>query len=104
MITNNVHADRHEPFFAAFLDSRGRVLWDVFVWVYPELLAREEGWACYIEVGGAEAEALKKHLKRHKLRSKVSIELVPEEELEVWAAWGPERAQAKGGDEDEDDE
>lgn len=89
MITNNVHADRHEPFFAAFLDSRGRVLWDVFVWVYPELLAREEGWACYIEVDGAEAEALKKHLKRHKLRSKVSIELVPEEELEVWAAWGP---------------
>ena len=91
MITNNVHADRREPFFAAFLDSRGRVLWDVFVWVYPELLAREEGWACYIEVDGAEAEALKKHLKRHKLRSKVAIELVPEEELEVWAAWGQAR-------------
>ncbi|KAF2997089.1 ccr4 associated factor [Curvularia kusanoi] len=88
LITNNVHAGRNQPFFAAFLDSRGRVLWDVFVWVYPELLARNDEWSCYIEVDAAEAGALVKHLKRHKLRSKVAIELVPEEELEVWAAWG----------------
>lgn len=88
MITNNVDAGRDQPFFAAFLDSRGRVLWDVFVWVYPELLAEEEHWSCYIEVDETEVEALRKHLKRHKLRSKVAIELVPEEELGVWAAWG----------------
>ncbi|KZM24745.1 aminomethyltransferase [Ascochyta rabiei] len=88
LITNNVHAHRDQPFFAAFLDSRGRVLWDVFVWVYPELLANEDHWSCYVEVDASEIEALRKHLKRHKLRSKVSIELVPEEELGVWAAWG----------------
>lgn len=88
LITNNVHTSRDQPFFAAFLDSRGRVLWDVFVWVYPELLAAEEYWSCYIEVDASEVEALRKHLKRHKLRSKVAIELVPEEELGVWAAWG----------------
>ncbi|KAF9700490.1 hypothetical protein EKO04_001821 [Ascochyta lentis] len=88
LITNNVHADRDQPFFAAFLDSRGRVLWDVFVWVYPELLAKKGHWSCYVEVDASEVEALRKHLKRHKLRSKVSIELVPEEELGVWAAWG----------------
>ena len=88
LITNNVHADRDQPFFAAFLDSRGRVLWDVFVWVYPELLAEKGTWSCYIEVDASELEALRKHLKRHKLRSKVAIELVPEEELGVWAAWG----------------
>lgn len=64
------------------------MLWDVFVWVFPELLAEEEHWSCYIEVDAAEAEALRKHLKRHKLRSKVSIELVSDEELCVWAAWG----------------
>ncbi|KAJ4343684.1 ccr4 associated factor [Ascochyta clinopodiicola] len=88
LITNNVHAHRDQPFFAAFLDSRGRVLWDVFVWVYPELLAEKNHWSCYVEVDASEVEALRKHLKRHKLRSKVSIELVPEEELGVWAAWG----------------
>ncbi|KAJ4372609.1 ccr4 associated factor [Didymella sp. IMI 355093] len=88
LITNNVHADRNQPFFAAFLDSRGRVLWDIFVWVYPELLAEKGDWSCYVEVDASEAEALRKHLKRHKLRSKVAIELVPEQELGVWAAWG----------------
>ena len=64
------------------------MLWDVFVWVYPELLAEKEHWSCYIEVDASEVQALRKHLKRHKLRSKVAIELVPEEELGVWAAWG----------------
>lgn len=88
LITNNVHAHRDQPFFAAFLDSRGRVLWDVFIWVYPALLAEKGTWSCYIEVDGAEVEALRKHLKRHKLRSKVTIELVREEQLGVWAAWG----------------
>lgn len=88
LITNDVHAGRDEPFFAAFLDSRGRVLWDVFVWVYPELLAEKGTWSCHIEVDASEVEALRKHLKRHKLRSKVAIELVPEEGLGVWAAWG----------------
>lgn len=91
LITNNVHADHDQPFFAAFLDSRGRVLWDVFVWVSPAVLAEKGTWSCYIEVDASEVEALRKHLKRHKLRSKVAIELVPEEELGVWAAWGKAR-------------
>ena len=64
------------------------MLWDVFVWVYPELLEEKKQWNCYIEVDTSEVEALKKHLKRHKLRSKVVIEVVPIEELGVWAAWG----------------
>jgi folate-binding protein YgfZ len=63
-------------------------LWDAFVWVYPALLAEKGTWSCYIEVDVSEVEALRKHLKRHKLRSKVAIELVLEEELGVWAAWG----------------
>ncbi|KAJ4323338.1 ccr4 associated factor [Neodidymelliopsis sp. IMI 364377] len=95
LITNNVDANRKEPFFAAFLDSRGRVLWDVFVWVYPELLSKNEHWGCYIEVDSSEVEALRKHLKRHKLRSKVNIEVVPEEELGIWAAWGVELDRVK---------
>jgi folate-binding protein YgfZ len=91
LITNNVDSTRLSPFYSAFLDARGRVLWDVFVWVWPELVAKEGQWACYIEVDAGEVEALKKHLKRHKLRSKLTIKDVPAEGLEgirVWAAWG----------------
>ena len=88
LITNNVDPNRQEAFYSAFLDARGRVLWDVFVWVWPELVAEKEHWACYIEVDEGEAEALKKHLKRHKLRSKVQIEDVSEDQIRVWAAWG----------------
>ncbi|KAF2260339.1 Aminomethyltransferase folate-binding domain-containing protein, partial [Lojkania enalia] len=86
LISNNVDPNRKSPFYAAFLDARGRVLWDVFIWTYPELI-REE-WVCYIEVDGAEVEALLKHLKKHKLRSKLQIKLVDEDEMGVYAAWG----------------
>jgi folate-binding protein YgfZ len=91
LITNNVDSTRLSPFYAAFLDARGRVLWDVFVWVWPELVAKEGQWACYIEVDSGEVESLKKHLKRHKLRSKLAIKDVPtdgSEGIRVWAAWG----------------
>jgi folate-binding protein YgfZ len=91
LITNNVDYTRLSPFYAAFLDARGRVLWDVFVWVWPELVAKEGQWACYIEVDAGEVESLKKHLKRHKLRSKLTIKDVPTEGSEgirAWAAWG----------------
>ncbi|CBX96547.1 hypothetical protein LEMA_P108120.1 [Plenodomus lingam JN3] len=91
LITNNVDASRQAPFYAAFLDARGRVLWDVFIWVWPELVAEKGHWACYIEVDQTEAGALKKHLKRHKLRSKVTIE--DAESVGIWAAWGDAPAQ-----------
>jgi folate-binding protein YgfZ len=84
LITNNVDPLERTSFYSAFLDARGRVLWDVFVWI----IEKEGPWACHIEVDGSEVEALKKHLKRHKLRSKVQIEDVGEEEMKVWAAWG----------------
>lgn len=91
LITNNVDSTRLSPFYSAFLDARGRVLWDVFVWVWPELVAKNGNWACYIEVDANEVESLKKHLKKHKLRSKIAIKDVPEdgpEGIRVWAAWG----------------
>ncbi|PVH93302.1 Aminomethyltransferase folate-binding domain-containing protein, partial [Periconia macrospinosa] len=98
LITNNVDKNRESPFYAAFLDARGRVLWDVFVWVYPELTAKEGDWACDIEVDGGELEALLKHLKRHKLRSKVNIKIVEESEMGVWAGWGLSSADSIDGE------
>ncbi|CAG5182861.1 uncharacterized protein ALTATR162_LOCUS10371 [Alternaria atra] len=95
LITNNVDPSRQSSFYAAFLDARGRVLWDVFVWVWPKLVAEKEHWACYIEVDESELEPLKKHLKRHKLRSKVQVEDVGADKMRVWAAWGSEVGQPK---------
>jgi folate-binding protein YgfZ len=97
LLTNNVDTSRQSPFYAAFLDARGRVLWDVFVWVWPKLVEDNEPWACYIEVDESELEPLKAHLKRHKLRSKVQIKEVDMDRMRVWAAWGPEVEHAKIG-------
>ncbi|KAF2004206.1 Aminomethyltransferase folate-binding domain-containing protein [Amniculicola lignicola CBS 123094] len=92
LITNNVIANNHSNFYSAFLDARGRVLWDVFVWSHPGPANKE--WGCYIEVDGADVEILMKHLKKHKLRSKIKIQIVGEEEdLSIWAAWGPDLIQ-----------
>ncbi|KAG9190997.1 transferase CAF17, mitochondrial [Alternaria panax] len=97
LITNNVDPNRQSPFYAAFLDARGRVLWDVFVWVWPKLVEEKENWACYVEVDESELDSLKKHLKRHKLRSKVQIGDVSPNEIRVWAAWGSEVGQLRSG-------
>ena len=91
LITNNVDSTRLSPFYSAFLDARGRVLWDVFVWVWPELVAEQGHWGCYIEVDASEADSLMSHLKKHKLRSKIAIKGVPQigpDGIRVWAAWG----------------
>lgn len=77
------------------------MLWDVFIWVWPELVAKAGHWACYIEVDAEEGESLRKHLKRHKLRSKVTIEEVPTQGtdgIRVWAAWSGAHEQVKGTD------
>ena len=91
LVTNNVDSTRLTPFYSAFLDARGRVLWDVFIWVWPEMVAEKGHWSCYIEVDENEVEALKKHLKKHKLRSEIEIKDVATEGVDgirVWAAWG----------------
>jgi folate-binding protein YgfZ len=96
LITNNVDPAGQSPFYSAFLDARGRVLWDVFIWVYPELVAEKGHWSCFIEVDESEAEALKKHLKRHKLRSKIEVKDAGEQ-YKVWAAWGQASANLNSG-------
>lgn len=101
LVTNNVDPAREEPFYAAFLDARGRMLWDVFVWSYPGL-SEQQGltggeWACYIEVDADEVQSLVKHLKRHKLRSKITIKVVEEaENMQVLASWSSQDAIGEG--------
>jgi folate-binding protein YgfZ len=48
---------------------------------------RDDERGYLVEVDGEQAEALMKHLKRHKLRSKFKLRLLEEGELEVWSVW-----------------
>ena len=85
LTTNNVNPKAITPWYSAFLDARGRMMWDSFI--YPNPSQGSSEWAYFIEVDGTEAENLFKHLKRHKLRSKIEIRLVEEAEASVWAGW-----------------
>jgi folate-binding protein YgfZ len=70
------------------------MLWDIFVW--PQESETKE-WGCLIEVEASETDGLLRHLKRHKLRSKIVIKVVEddgEEAVTVWAGWGPELAES----------
>ncbi|KAF2636317.1 Aminomethyltransferase folate-binding domain-containing protein [Massarina eburnea CBS 473.64] len=86
LITNNVLGlEAPGGFYSAFLDARGRVLWDVFVYIRKGLDSQAPS-AYIIEIDAGEVEALVKHLRRHKLRSKVTIEVVEDSEVGVWAS------------------
>ena len=74
------------PIYTVFLNAQGRVLYDVFLWRGhgPD----ESGDAPWlIDVDGASRGGLLAHLKKHKLRSKVKLEGVSNEELRVYQGW-----------------
>ncbi|KAI1162309.1 Aminomethyltransferase folate-binding domain-containing protein [Nemania serpens] len=72
-------------FYCGFLNALGRVLHDVFI--YP--LAPGPGGEprFVIEVDAAQLTTLLKHLKRYKLRSRISLRAVDEDEMSVWQIW-----------------
>ncbi|KAL1993222.1 hypothetical protein VTN49DRAFT_3171 [Thermomyces lanuginosus] len=96
MVTQNmimgkepIRTARRTGSYAAFLNSHGRVLHDVFI--YPVTgnngsgSPEEPEWL--IEVDKAEVKNLLKHLKKHKLRSKFTIRELDESERSIWASW-----------------
>lgn len=85
LTTQNVDPSRRDGWYTGFLNAQGRVLFDCFV--YPTLRDGQD-WSGLIEVDGKMAKALAGHLKRHKLRSKVSIRLIDDGEWNIWASWG----------------
>ncbi|KAI9837284.1 MAG: hypothetical protein M1819_000358 [Sarea resinae] len=94
--TNNIRPGQTTGFYSAFLNAQGRVLNDVFIYpsshssLYtnslPASLSPDEP-AYMIEVDAAEASKLVAHLKRHKLRAKVSIRAIEPGEWDVWSVW-----------------
>lgn len=89
IVTANVSDADGEPrrdgFYTAFLTATGRVLYDVFV--YPNHGASAEEPGFLIEVDADQAKMLAKHIKRYKLRAKLVVRLLGEDEASVWHAW-----------------
>ncbi|TVY24803.1 putative transferase, mitochondrial [Lachnellula hyalina] len=76
-------------FYTAFLNSAGRVMYDVFVYPFAEPGAEDGGWL--IEVDAREVEGLAKHVRRYKLRSKFTVRVLEEGERGVWGAWDEDK-------------
>ncbi|KAI1304337.1 Aminomethyltransferase folate-binding domain-containing protein [Xylaria venustula] len=72
-------------FYCGFLNALGRVLHDVFI--YPVAPGPSGDPHFIIEVDDAQLPTLLKHLKRYKLRSKISLREIEENEMSVWQVW-----------------
>ncbi|KAL2821563.1 hypothetical protein BJX63DRAFT_417953 [Aspergillus granulosus] len=79
---------RHTGSYTAFLNSTGRILNDAFIYPLPQSEgASPDEPAWLIEVDKNEVPSLLKHLKKHKLRAKLKLRALEEDERTVWAAW-----------------
>jgi folate-binding protein YgfZ len=110
MITQNmlmgkepVRAPRRTASYSAFLNSQGRVLHDVFIYPISKdnigaagdngSPADETAWL--IEVDKSEVTNLVKHLRKHKLRAKLTIRALEDGEHSVWAAWNDQSTEPR---------
>lgn len=89
--------------YSVFLNAAGRVLYDVFI--YPATHSKEyrdtvlqgtDEPGLLIEVDADQVEKLASHLKKFKLRAKVQIKVMEDEEWGVWAAWPMESERPDG--------
>ncbi|RHZ52207.1 YgfZ/GcvT domain-containing protein [Aspergillus thermomutatus] len=83
-------ATRRTGAYTAFLNSQGRVLNDAFIYPMPRgdsETATIEDPAWLIEVDKNGVYSLLKHLKKHKLRSKLKLRALEDGERTVWSSW-----------------
>lgn len=71
-------------FFAAFLNARGRVVNDVFIY-RDKSSSKADSWL--IEVDAKEAQNLLRWISTYKLRARLKARLVDVEERKVYACW-----------------
>lgn len=86
-----------DGYYGAFLNASGRVLYDVFIYsaarskdYRDSVLNGNDEPGYFIEVDANEVHNLTKHLKRYKLRAKVGIKVIEEEEWCIWQTWPEE--------------
>ncbi|KIW98018.1 uncharacterized protein Z519_01602 [Cladophialophora bantiana CBS 173.52] len=85
------------PIYTAFLSAQGRILNDVFIYPPPPAGGDRPGEEWFIEVDSASAGQLLKHLKKHKLRAKFTLEKVDAEAMGVYYTW-PSPSSGGGND------
>ncbi|TGZ84699.1 Aminomethyltransferase folate-binding domain-containing protein [Ascodesmis nigricans] len=75
--------------YCAFLNSKGRVLFDTFLYpaAHSSLIPSSADPAFIIEADVASTPSLLTHLKRYKLRSKFTIRALEPEKFTLWATW-----------------
>ncbi|KAF4338574.1 transferase CAF17 mitochondrial [Fusarium beomiforme] len=86
-VTTKDGQPRDDGFYAAFLTATGRVLYDVFIYPNHNAAASADEPGYLIEVDADQASTLAKHIKRYKLRAKLAVRLLGEDEATVWHAW-----------------
>ncbi|KAH0547585.1 hypothetical protein FGG08_000310 [Glutinoglossum americanum] len=99
MITNKVRPTEKGGFFAAFLNAKGRVLNDVFI--YPAthspnlpFLPTSPATPTYlIESSAISITPLLTHIHRHKLRTKFTATLLPPSLYSIYQTWSPPNLQ-----------
>ncbi|KAG8771019.1 ccr4 associated factor, partial [Serendipita sp. 397] len=77
-------------FYSAFLAASGKMLYDVFLWPWQN--GDKNGYLIEYDPRSNEAPSLDSMLKKHVLRSRVSIQKLPDE-WDVWATWGGEQSE-----------
>lgn len=107
IVTQNIRPGLTSGLYSAFLNAQGRVLHDVFI--YPTTHSQlsqgpssssqasplpsssknsvDSDPSYLIEVDAAEASRLLSHIKKYKLRAKLTARLVDEAEWNVWSVW-----------------
>ncbi|KAI8626786.1 Aminomethyltransferase folate-binding domain-containing protein [Xylariaceae sp. FL1651] len=78
-------AQRTHWFYCGFLNALGRVLHDVFIYPVPSGSGGEPHFV--IEVDASQHTTLLQHLKRFKLRSKIVLRAIEDDEMSVWQVW-----------------
>jgi folate-binding protein YgfZ len=101
LISANLQPQRPSGFYTAFLNAQGRVLHDVFIYPFSRYhillqdlgtINKDKQWdpkdeGFFIECDAHEIKTLEKHLKKHKLRSKVQIRALDRGEWDIWSVW-----------------
>lgn len=91
LVTSSVTAPTPSTpgFYTAFLTAPGKVLYDAFVYPFTSISDRSEA-GFIVEVDAGQRANLLKHLKRHKLRSKVTVRTLEDGEMKPYALWRPD--------------
>lgn len=91
---------RADAFYAGFLNATGRVVHDTFIYPFRaggRVPGSDDGFL--VEADAAQISRLAKYVKRYRLRAKVDVRDISDDQVSVWQAWDDAGAlEPTGGD------